>query len=92
MGCMETSPADPTTFKAIAQDLLGLLHKPGGTVPGSFTIGLFELWSKADLDNKARIESAWPEVAFVLRSNDLAGLNAVRALAGLPPVDEDSLR
>ncbi|HEX9088156.1 MAG TPA: hypothetical protein VF867_11575 [Arthrobacter sp.] len=89
---METSPTVPPTFKAIAQDLLGLLHKPGGTVPGSFTQSLFELWPKADLDNKARIESGWPEVAFVLRSNDLGGLNAVRSLAGLAPVlGEDAL-
>lgn len=66
-----------------ATDLLGYLDKPGGTVPGGFTTGVFELWPKADFVNKAIIASSWPAIGVVLRANDRDGEAALRDVAGI---------
>lgn len=51
-----------------ATDLLDYLGKSGGTVPGGFTTGVFELWAKADMFNKAIIADSWPFIAVALRA------------------------
>lgn len=71
------------TVRSYARDLLGYLNKPGGTVPGSFTTGVFELWAKADIFNKAIIARAWPFMAVALEANDKGGEAAVREVAGI---------
>lgn len=78
----ETSPYLPEV-RQYATDLLGYLNKKGGTVPGGFTVGVFELWAKADFINKGIIESAWPYIGAVLRANDDGGPNALRRIAGI---------
>lgn len=67
--------------RSYARDLLGYLNKSGGTVPGGFTTGVFELWAKADIFNKAIIEAGWPFIGYVLRANDEGGENALRSIA-----------
>lgn len=71
------------TVRSYARDLLGYLNKPGGTVPGGFTIKLFELWAKADFVNKMKIQQTWPEIGHVLVVNDHGGEAAVRDLTGI---------
>lgn len=68
--------------RSYATDLLGYLYKSGGTVPGGFTIKVFELWAAADMDNKAVIAGAWPFIAVALHAYDKGGVAAVRDVAG----------
>lgn len=81
MNATGTNPYIPAV-RLYATDLLGYLGKAGGTVAGGFTTGVFELWAKADIFNKAIIESGWPFIAFVLRANDEGGETALREIAG----------
>lgn len=87
MGCMEHDPDEKSPYlpevRQYATDLLGYLHKDGGTVPGGFTIKLFELWATADISNKRIIESAWPFIGFVLCANAEGGEEALRKIAGI---------
>lgn len=85
---MEPDPTQPSpyneTVRAYARDLLGYLNKPGGTVPGGFTTKLFELWAKADINNKMKIAHTWPHIGVVLAANDQGGEASVRHIAGVP--------
>jgi hypothetical protein len=87
MRCMEHDPDEKSPYlpevRQYATDLLGYLNKKGGTVPGSFTVGVFELWAKADFINKGVIESAWPFIGCVLRANEEGGPKALRRIAGI---------
>lgn len=87
MGSMEFDPRETSPYhhevRQYATDLLGYLDKPGGTVPGGFTTGVFELWAKADIFNKATIAQAWPFIAVPLDAYDMGGVAAVRAVAGI---------
>lgn len=75
------NPYDPAV-RSLAGDLLGYLRLPGGTMPSGFTYALFDLWSKADEENRDRIAREWPFVAFVLRTNDEGGEAALRSIVG----------
>jgi hypothetical protein len=72
-----------TEVRQYATDLLGYLNKSGGTVPGGFTTGVFELWAKADFINKTIIANSWPFIGVVLRANDEGGEAALRDVAGI---------
>lgn len=84
---MEPNPNEKSPYipevRQYATDLLGYLHKSGGTVPGGFTIKVFELWAAADMDNKAIIAGAWPFIAVALHANDKGGESAIRDVAGI---------
>jgi hypothetical protein len=84
---MEEDPNMKSPYNAevrqYATDLLGYLRKAGGTVPGGFTVGVFELWAKADMFNKAIIAEGWPFIAVALRANDQGGEAALRDVAGI---------
>jgi hypothetical protein len=84
---MEPDPDEKSPYNAAvrahARDLLGYMHKSGGTAPGGFTIRLFELWTSADRDNKAIIAVALPFMGVVSRANDEGGEAAVREVAGI---------
>ncbi|ACL42225.1 hypothetical protein Achl_4274 (plasmid) [Pseudarthrobacter chlorophenolicus A6] len=73
------NPYDPVV-RSLAADLLGYLRLPGGTMPSGFTYGLFDLWSKADEENRALIATGWPLVAFVLRTVDTGGEAGLRSI------------
>ncbi|QOT19579.1 hypothetical protein HMI59_23430 (plasmid) [Paenarthrobacter sp. YJN-5] len=73
------NPYDPAV-RSLAADLLGYLRLPGGTMPSGFTYGLFDLWSKADEDNRALITTGWPFVAFVLRAHEEDGEAGLRRI------------
>lgn len=87
MGVMEPNPNIKSPYCAevrqYATDLLGYLNKSGGTVPGGFTTGVFELWAKADIFNKAIIAQGWPMIAVALDANDKGGEAAIRDVAGI---------
>lgn len=87
MGVMEPNPNIKSAYCAevrqYATDLLGYLNKSGGTVPGGFTTGVFELWAKADIFNKAIIAQGWPFIAVALQANDRGGVAAIRDVAGI---------
>ncbi|MCC3299365.1 hypothetical protein [Arthrobacter caoxuetaonis] len=55
-------------IKAAARDLLGHYNRPGGTQPGGFRAGLFDIWMKADHLNPARLTIAFPEVAVAVNA------------------------
>lgn len=55
-------------IRAAARDLLGHYHRPGGTTPGGFRAGLFDIWMKADPGNAARLSIAFPEVAVAVNA------------------------
>jgi hypothetical protein len=78
----QASPYNPAV-RLYATDLLGYFGLPGGTVPGSFTWTMFDLWAKADIVNKAIIAQSWPFIAVALRANDEGGEAAIRAVAGI---------
>ncbi|GAA4033074.1 hypothetical protein GCM10023063_15610 [Arthrobacter methylotrophus] len=78
----ERSPYCPEA-RQYATDLLGHLGKSGGTIPGSFTAKVFELWAVADMTNKFIIASSWPFIAVALHANDYGGEAAVRSVAGI---------
>lgn len=67
MGAMTISPET----RAAARDLLGHYDLTGGTRPGSFRAGLFDLWVKADPKNSAALAVAFPDIApaVALRRN-----------------------
>jgi hypothetical protein len=73
------NPYDPAV-RSLAADLLGYLRLPGGTMPSGFAYGLFDLWSKADEDNRALIATGWPFAAFVLRAHEEDGEAGLRRI------------
>lgn len=73
------NPYDPVV-RSLAGDLLGYLRFPGGTMPSGFTYGLFDLWSKADEENRGLIATGWPLAAFVLRTHESDGEEGLRRL------------
>lgn len=87
MVCMKPAQKMKSPYNAstrqYATDLLGYLGKSGGTVPGGFTIKVFELWAKADFVNKAKIAQTWPFIGVALRANDEGGEAAIRDVAGI---------
>jgi hypothetical protein len=68
--------------RSYATDLIGYLRLPGGTMPSGFTYTLFDLWSKADEENRDLISRSWPLAAYVLRANDRDGEDGLRRIAG----------
>lgn len=78
MRAMTTTQPSPQT--RAARDLLGY-HHLGGTVPGGFRATLFELWSKADYTNRARLAGAFPDVAPAIAAMREGGPEALKRLA-----------
>lgn len=71
---------DIDAFKGAARHLLGYYHKPGGYLPGAFTLALIRCWELADNDNKAKLYSQWPELGeaiMLMRSGQDEGVLAV---------------
>lgn len=73
------NPYDPA-LRSLAGDLLGYLRLPGGTVANEFTYALFDLWGKADEENKEAIHEAWPLVAHILQANEHYGEDGLRRI------------
>lgn len=75
-----TTKISPET-RAAARDLLGFHNLPGGSAPGGFRATLFELWSKADRINSAKLTAAFPEVAAAREALNEGGTEALTILA-----------
>ena len=74
-----TTEISPET-RAAARDLLGFYSFDGGSTPGGFRATLFELWTKADRSNKAKLTAAFPEVAAAVEAMHEGGPEALKIL------------
>jgi hypothetical protein len=63
----DAAPAlDIEELKQSARHLLGYYNKPGGYLPGAFTLAQIRCWELADNSNQARLMSVWPELGEVI--------------------------
>lgn len=81
MSSMTTTEISPET-RAAASDLLGF-YNLGGTAPDGFHAMLFELWTKADQLNRARLAVAFPEAARAVDTMNEGGPEALKKLAAV---------
>jgi hypothetical protein len=63
----DAAPAlDIGELKQSARHLLGYYNKPGGYLPGAFTLALIRCWELADNSNQLKLMSQWPELGEVI--------------------------
>lgn len=68
------------TLMQEARHVLGYYGKPGGYMPGSFTMSLIRCWELADNLNQAKLRSQWPElgdVIYLIRSGQDEAVQAI---------------
>lgn len=74
----DPAPAlDIPALKEAARHLLGYYNKPGGYLPGAFTMSLIRCWELADTTNQGKLMSQWPELGeaiYLIRSGQTEGL------------------
>lgn len=61
--------------------VLGHHHLEGGYLPGGFTAQLIDLWAKADMVNRYKLGSAFPEMAYAIDLFQNGQEDALRAVA-----------
>ena len=72
---------DRAEMQLAARHVLGYHHLEDGWTPGSFTEGLIALWTRADVDNRAKLALVYPEMSAVIGYFTAGDVEHVRRIA-----------
>lgn len=80
---MTTANAEPVITKQIANHILWFFSHDEGYQPGGFFEAFYELASRADKENLAKLGEGFPAQieAFTLGRNEVGGLEMLRTIA-----------